>query len=355
MTWDPKSLVGEVLGDYLLDEFRGSGAFGAVYECTNIATGERVALKVLRPGANIQSHHEFANEGALLAKMAKASKVLDIFDSRTGTVNVTLSGGASMAVPLNFHVLEIADDPLSVVIARLDEVSWATRLGLFRDVVLGIHQMHTRGIVHRDIKSDNVLLFRSGNLVVAKLNDLGRARDLGAPASPGINYEFTRGDPAFAPPELLWGAGTDSPAMHTACDLYGLGSLFIELAIGQGITGLAVYPHAATLNHYASQDSATRLKEYQNRLAEIRSWYEAPLALVSPELPSCIKMQGDSLARQLCDPDPLARYPRISVGRRGPRANHLQWMLNRIDSMQLTLRNSDAQAARLRSRKTLAK
>ena len=82
-----------------------------------------------------------------------------------------------MTIPAPFHVLELAEGSLADLIAVLPQLPWNERLSLFRDVVLGVHQMHSNSVMHRDLKSSNCLLFGSkGQVVSAKVNDLGRLR-----------------------------------------------------------------------------------------------------------------------------------------------------------------------------------
>lgn len=76
-----------------------------------------------------------------------------------------------------------------------------------RDVVSGLHQMHTSHVAHRDLKADNVLLFIVGNRrVAAEVSDSGRSRDLhdSTRLDPSA-YEWGRGDRYHAPPEHFLG------------------------------------------------------------------------------------------------------------------------------------------------------
>jgi len=353
MNADPLAIIGQSFGEYEVLAFRDRGNFGLIYEARYRPTGTPVALKILRPSAGWEQQREFDNEGNLLLKMTGAGGVVDILDTDHVTVNVTAAGGAAQfPVRLRYHVLELADGCLTELLTNLPALDWPSRLGLFRNVVLGIHQMHSRKLVHRDVKGSNCLLFMDGRSVVAKINDLGRSRDLDQP--PGalpLDYVFGRGDPDFAPPELLWGLGDDLPATHRAADLYGLRSVFFELAVGQGITALALFPQAVTIVPHQSLPLNRRRATYHARLAEIRDWYQPAFQIFDGAVPAAIRQQAGRLVRQLCDPDPERRLPQVALGRRRSTGKELGWLLNRVDILRLTLNNDLKQVERLRLRK----
>jgi eukaryotic-like serine/threonine-protein kinase len=352
MTLDPLNIVGNALGDYEIVAFLGAGAFGFVYEALVTGTDTSVALKILSPNAVWQQLREFNNEADLLLKMTGARAVVDIFDTGDQTVNVVAGGIAQFAYRLRYHVLELAEGSLDELLTDLQDLDWPSRLGLFRDVVLGVHQMHQRRIVHRDLKAANCLLFPQGNGLAVKLSDLGRSRDLNErPGASPDEYTFGRGDPNFAPPEMLFGAAVDSAMCHRCADLHGIGSVFFELAVGQGITGIALFPHSAKVMAHRSLPDAQRRAQYQADLAEVRSWYEPAFDLFDAAIPKAIRQQGGQLLRQLCDPDPEKRLPRVALGKRAVRPDELCWLLRRTDILRLTLNNDIRQKQRLRSRK----
>lgn len=285
--------------------------------------------------------------------MTGARGVVDILDAGDVTVNVVVAGGvAQFAVKLQYHVLELAEGSLDELLIGLSALDWPSRLALFRNIVLGVHQMHGKQLVHRDLKAANCLLFAEGSGLTAKLSDLGRSRDLSqAPGTLPLDYVYGRGDPDFAPPELLWGLGDDSPLTHRCADLYGLGSVLCELAVGQGITGLALFPQAATVMAHRSLPPAQRRAAYQARLAEIRDWYHPIFQIFDAAAPAAIRQHAGRLIRQLCDPEPQRRLPQVALGKRAPRPNDLCWLLDRVDVLRLTLGNAIRQAQGLYSRK----
>jgi eukaryotic-like serine/threonine-protein kinase len=252
-----------------------------------------------------------------------------------------------MTVPVRFHVLELATGCLDELIAHVDKLPWEERLRLFRDVVFGVHQMHCHAVMHRDLKSSNCLLFDERfRTVLVKVNDLGRSRDLTQAAmASAFHYRMGRGDPSFAPPEMLWLLGTDEALCHRLADLYGLGSILFELITGQGITAVTLFPRYSVVQGDHSLADDARRRQYDARIDEIRSWYETAYLLASTGIPPEIRPLTLKLLRQLCDPSPRLRLPRLAPGRRVQGVTDLNWLLTRVDILTKTL----SQAARQRS------
>jgi serine/threonine protein kinase len=348
MTKDPLQIVGRFLGGYSVVAYLDSGAFGFVYAAQESATGADVALKILHPRAQAPEHQEFDNEANLLSQLSGASNVVSLLDS--GTEDLPIAGLA-LSLPLRFHVFELADDSLNVITLDPEAIPWAERLELFRGVVRGVHQMHTRGVVHRDLKSSNCLLFVRSGGVVTKVADLGRSRQLRAPATRDvITYRFTRGDPDFAPPEFLWGLGRDDADTFKRADLYGLGSLFFELAVGQGMTSL-VGPALQPRHPPWMLDPNSCAAIYTGELARLRAAYEQSFTVFAEAVPAAIRPQAVALVRQLCDPDPTRRMPANLRGRLVSPDPGMNWLLRRTDILRRTLKNAADQESQQLQRK----
>ena len=161
-------------------------------------------MKVLKPDAAVhpESAVEFDHEGELLEALRKSRNVVELLDSDSSSITVTVNE-TPLPMLVSFHVMELADAALSELLLLRHEVDWTVKLRLFRDVVAGIHQMHVKGIVHRDLKASNVLLFDTKKRrPTAKVSDLGRSRDLSRPPRFGQHaYAAGRGDRSDAPSE----------------------------------------------------------------------------------------------------------------------------------------------------------
>jgi serine/threonine protein kinase len=176
-----------------------------------------VALKVLKHGTTGAGVIEFETEGRLLSGLTRCSNVVNLLgpamEKDAIQVRPVAAANVLVELPVSYIVLELADACLADLLADRHLLAWEERLLLLRHVVKGVHQMHLQGIVHRDLKSENALVFavpREG--FTAKVADLGRSRDLNQPVRfVAQDYLIGRGDWRFAPPEFLWWLGADDP------------------------------------------------------------------------------------------------------------------------------------------------
>lgn len=166
------SNVGET-GDLVDERYRiirtlGVGGMGKVCEAIQIATGRRVALKLIlasklpRGGAL----ERFQREAQALGAVADALHVCQVIDA--GTCRTT---GAA------FLVMEmLAGEDISNLIQRLGPLPPQLALRVVAQALLGLQSAHEQGIVHRDIKPANLFLTRRGGEHVVKVLDFGIAK-----------------------------------------------------------------------------------------------------------------------------------------------------------------------------------
>lgn len=256
-------------------------------------------------------------------------------------------GGTTFPLDVEYLVLEKASATLAELLLSRHQIGWEERLGLFRDVVKGAHQMHLREIVNRDLKGDNVLVFPLRRLAEAKVSDLGRSKDTKrGPRFAPDDYLNGRGDLRFAAPELLWGLGnTDANTMRLA-DLYLLGSVFFEVGTGQGLTAVALgNPHALMMSR-SSMTRGEREADFAAHTSDLQPRYELAYSLFELEVPASIRQVATQVLRRLSAVNPLLREP--AAKRRGGVSVRwdLQWLLRQIDIMILRLRTDQTRAHR---------
>ncbi len=256
-------------------------------------------------------------------------------------------------MPVSFHVMELADAALSELLPLRHEVDWADKLRLFRDVVAVVHQMHVKGIVHRDLKASNVLLFDTETRrPAAKISDLGHSRDISRPPRFPVDvYAAGRGDRSHAPPEHLWHLGdTDDAALRRA-DVYLLGSVLYEIATGQSITSMTVPYWGSYIRvegNMSQQDREAHFRAAARHMVEI---HEAALRLLAHEAPPEIRRLVVDLVRQMCHPLPVRRERRFRAERNTP-AWGLEWAIRRVDIIIKNLEHNRAvKAAAIRRRR----
>jgi len=220
-----------VAGRYELGRLLGAGGMGRVYEAADRELGIRVALKALREElTDDPSALERLRREALLARSIAHPSVCRVFDlGREDT-----PGG-----PAYFLTMELIEGvPLDEVVLRRGPFPEADVARLGAQLARGLAAVHAAGVVHRDVKSSNVLLVGEAEAARVVLADFGLAR---SPMDPGgrlTQSGWLVGTPESMSPEQLEGA----PATP-ASDQFSLGAVLYEMATGRrpfqaGATGI---------------------------------------------------------------------------------------------------------------------
>ena len=222
------------LGDSLelLDEI-GRGGMGTVWKARHLRLGRTVAVKFLAPELAAQPDFE-----RRLEREARALALL----SHPGIVAVHDYGREE---GVGYIVMEYVEGaPLSSVIPL--PVDRAVVIA--RRVLEALAYAHRRGVVHRDVKPENILVDAAG---AVKVTDFGIARLVSGDADPGITaVGRVAGTPRYLAPEALAGAAPD-PRM----DVYAVGIVLREMVMGPD-PGEAAMPPA--LDRIVSRATAAR-------------------------------------------------------------------------------------------------
>ncbi|MEM8994711.1 MAG: serine/threonine-protein kinase [Acidobacteriota bacterium] len=208
--------VGRTIGDYRLVEVLGRGGMGTVYVAERVSFEQRVALKIIRRGLDLDPIlvQRFENERQVLARLEHPgiARLLD---------------GGSTAEGLPYVAMELVDgEPLDAY-CRTRELGLRARLELFSKVLDAVGYAHQNLVVHRDLKPGNILVDAQGQ---PKLLDFGISKvlDDGLAASP---LHTATGEspmtPRYASPEQI-----RRQPITTAADVYVLGVLLFELVTG---------------------------------------------------------------------------------------------------------------------------
>jgi len=204
--------TGQRIKDYELHEQIGVGGFGAVYRAYQPNVLRDVAIKIILPSYASEPEFikRFEHEARLVARLEHMNIVplYDFWQDENGAYLVMrwLRGG-SLRRKLKQGPLE-----LMMITRILDQICSALAFA------------HQQGVIHRDIKPDNILLDEVGN---AYLSDFGIAKDLGS--SPlGTAHGVMHGTPHYMSPEPFRGE-----MVTPASDVYSLGIVLYELLTGQ--------------------------------------------------------------------------------------------------------------------------
>ena len=205
---------GQVLNNtWTVEGVLGRGGTGEVYRAKSLVTGRVVAIKALSAG--------FSGDEGYLELMRREEAMRDILHDAV----VRYSDCSRTPEGHVFLVMDFIDGP------ALSEVMAERRLGM-RDLLIVAHRVaeglvaaHARGVVHRDLSPDNVIL-RDGRVEGATVIDFGIAKDTAAGAHTVVGNQFA-GKYEYAAPEQFDGKA------ERASDLYALGALLLAAARGE--------------------------------------------------------------------------------------------------------------------------
>jgi serine/threonine-protein kinase len=267
---------------YAIERELGRGGMATVYLARDLRHDRQVAVKVLEPQVATFGADRFLREIRIAARLTHPH-VLGLHDSGEASDG---AGGRRL-----FYVMpHVEGETLRFRLTREQALPVADAVRLLRELADALAYAHAQGVVHRDLKPDNVLL-SGGHAVVA---DFGIAKALAAAtedgASPDARLTGTGvaiGTPAYMAPEQALG----DPAMDHRADLYALGVIAYEMLAGR-------HPFAGRT---AQALAAAHLTETPTELAERRP--DAPPGLAA-------------LVMRLLAKDPAARPQRADDVRR---------------------------------------
>jgi serine/threonine-protein kinase len=248
---------GDQFDRYRIEALLGQGGMGRVYRAYDTRLRRAVALKILRSSESPEAAAFLLREARAAAALnhPDAVAVFDVSETRT-------SGGEVV-----HHIaMELVDGETLRVAARREGVSLANGLGWLRAVAGVLAAAHKLGLVHRDVKPENVMVRHDGSV---KVLDFGLARYAleSRGATPSVEEALTadgvlRGTPLYMSPEQLRGEPFDARA-----DQFAWGVMAYEILAGRFPWRRAGQAHA---------------------VAQILAGEAVPLATVQPEVPRAI-------------------------------------------------------------------
>jgi predicted Ser/Thr protein kinase len=201
-------------GGYELLGELARGGMGVVYRGRRRATGEEVALKVLLGGV-----HASARQGARFEREAELARRL----SHPGVVGFVEAG-----IEEGFRYMAVELVPgrdLEETVRREGPLPWDEATRVVAELADALDYVHGQGVIHRDLKPDNVILRPDGRPV---LIDFGLARILDARQL--TESQSAIGTPAYMPPEQVTGKSREA---GPPADVYALGAMLHFLIAGR--------------------------------------------------------------------------------------------------------------------------
>ena len=265
---------------YEIIEELGRGGMGRVYRVMDKKINEEVALKLIRPEiADSKTIERFGNELKMARKISHKNVCrMYHLSEESGTHYITME--------------YVPGETLKDMIRMTKQLSPGTAVSIAKQICAGLSEAHRMGVVHRDLKPQNVMIDKQGN---ARIMDFGIARSLESEGTtrPGIII----GTPEYMSPEQ-----TEFREVDQRSDIYSLGIILFEMLTGrlpfEGETPISVAmkhksqkpPDPAKLNAQISQDLSRVIltcleKDRENRFQNIEE-LRAELDRIEEGLPT---------------------------------------------------------------------
>lgn len=206
-------LTGQTIADrYSVQRLIGTGGMGSVYCVRDVELNEVVALKMLH-------RYLYRTEG-MLARFRQEVKLA----RRVTHPNVARTFDIGEHQGQKFLTMEYVEgESLGALLRREKLLALHRSVEILLKLCAGLAAAHAVGVVHRDLKPDNVLVSKEGRIVITDFGIAHSHREAGASAV------FAVGTPAYMAPEQVEGA----PDVDARADLYALGAVAYELFTGQ--------------------------------------------------------------------------------------------------------------------------
>jgi len=239
------------IGNYDILSKIAEGGMGAVYKGRSLATGEIVAIKVIPT--------ETARNPLLLKRFEQEFKAACLIDHPNVVKAIDYCGTG----PNPFLVMEFVDgESMGQRVERLGMIPEADAVRLIGQVCEGLHRAHKQGLIHRDVKPDNIMVTHDGGM--AKLTDLGLVKDIEG------EMNLTRtgrglGTPHFMAPEQFRNAKN----ADVRCDVYSLAATLYCL-----VTGVIPFAKTSPLDCWLrkTKDEFPQPKMLNANISERTNW-----------------------------------------------------------------------------------
>ncbi|HEY7157751.1 MAG TPA: serine/threonine-protein kinase [Gemmataceae bacterium] len=209
-----ETLLGQQIPGYQLLEKLGQGSMGTVYKARQMSMNRLVAVKVLHPrlAANPEFLQRLTREAHLAARLSH-NNIIQAID-------------VGSAGPLHYFVMELIEGQTIREVLETGKIyEEREAVEIILQIAQALQHAHRRGLIHRDVKPGNIVLTTED---IAKLADLGMARETDDAALARREKGVTLGTPYYIAPEQVRGRED----IDGRADLYSLGATLYHLVTG---------------------------------------------------------------------------------------------------------------------------
>ncbi|MBK6689202.1 MAG: serine/threonine protein kinase [Deltaproteobacteria bacterium] len=213
---------GEQIGGYQLQQVLGQGGMGCVFLATHTRLGRKTALKMLAPELVAQEEYvsRFLSE-AKIVNDVRHPNIVDIYDF------IELESPRRVA-----YVMELIEGGSLSALLRQQRLSLRQAVNVSLQLASALEAVHSVGVVHRDLKPDNVLVVADPSTDLSqvpsvKVLDFGIAKSANADVAHKTITGSMLGTPSYMAPEQI-----AAQPVSAATDVYALGEIFYEMVSG---------------------------------------------------------------------------------------------------------------------------
>ena len=196
-----------LLENFQIGERIGKGAFGSVFRGINVENGEMVAIK------------QFGVDKIHKKDIAAIMSELELLKELNHVNILSYKGFIRTSEHINIVLDFVEGGSLNSILAKFGPIPEKLAICYVKQILHGLDYLHSRGVIHRDIKCGNILVTKDGSV---KLADFGIATGFGSSSTQAT------GSPYWMSPEVIEMKPSDSSA-----DIWALGCTIIELLTGQ--------------------------------------------------------------------------------------------------------------------------
>jgi serine/threonine protein kinase/Tfp pilus assembly protein PilF len=199
-------------GRYQIVEVLGEGGMGKVYKAIDKQLNEEVALKLIKPeiASDKKTVKRFSNELKLSRKISHRN---------VGRMYELMEDKGSLFITMEY----VPGQDLKGLIRQSGRLAIGTTISIAKQVCEGLAEAHRLGVIHRDLKSSNIMIDKRGN---ARIMDFGIARSLSGKS-------ITRAGAMIGTPEYMSPEQVEAEELDQRSDIYSLGVILYEMVTGQ--------------------------------------------------------------------------------------------------------------------------